>query len=294
MKVQIKSEEKGLKVELSHLRSKDGVQILRLLANDLSQSEIAKKCSFLKSKVNYWTKKLLKNNFVRIAIPGKPKFYELTPLGTKFLTRGEGGFCPPVIMEDYAMKFGLVRDESSFDWVKLGKPRNWVKMGIKLGRVRVIKTSKNVIIHTGRIHGFDTSNLLVEIGQIIGLAKDFLEHKGVVLDSVGIPLHKPIIRFYTDEAESLNKFGTFFSRNGSIDCSDGVPHVEWNIETAKNYLEMPNRVKRIEDCLDRVSDGMLVFAKGMDQHMMKLIKSLQEVTEEIKNINKGITSKLDF
>ena len=294
MKVQTKFKEKGLKVELNHLISKDGLKILRLLANDLSQSEIAKKCSFLKSKVNYWTKKHLKNNLIRILISGKPKFYELTPLGTKFLTRSERGFCPPFIMEDYAMKFGLVRDESNFDWVKLGKPRNWVKMGIKLGRVRVIKTSKSVIIHTGRIHGFDTSNLLVEIGQIIGLAKDFLEHKGVVLDSVGIPLHKPIIRFYTDEAESLNKFGTFFSRNGSIDCSDGVSHVEWNIETAKNYLEMPNRVKRIEDCLERVSDGMLVFAKGMDQHMMKLIKSLQEVTEEIKNINKSITSKLDF
>lgn len=74
-------------------------------------------------------------------------------------------------------------------------------------------------------------------------------------------MHEPIVRFFTPEAEALNKNGTFYTDNGAVDCSEGVPHVEWNLNTAKNYLEMPDRVKRIERNLERVSDSLFARAK---------------------------------
>jgi hypothetical protein len=278
MKVQKKSKEKRLEFELKRIRSKDGLKILRLLAEGMPQSEIAKKCSFQKTKVNYWNKKFLKNNLIRVKISGKPTFYELTPFGAKILTRSEVGLCSPVVIENYAVKFRLIRDVSVFDWVKLGEPRNWVKLGIKLGRVRVEKTTKNIIIHSGRLIGFNPDYLLVEAGQIIGLVKNFLEGRGVEMEDVGVPLHEPIVRYYNPEAEALTKLGTFYTENGSLDCSDGVPHVEWKLETARNYLEMPNRIKRIEENLEKFSDSLIVFAEGMNEHM-KLVKALQVVAE---------------
>jgi len=128
-----------------------------------------------------------------------------------------------------------------------------------------LSKAKSIIIHSGRLVGLSVSNLLVEAGQIIGLAKDFLERKGIEIDSFGVPIHKPIFRFYTSEAEILSKHGIFYTSNGSVDCSDGVPHVEWNPETAKNYIEMPNRVKRIEKNIESISDNLLTFIKLIDR-----------------------------
>jgi hypothetical protein len=212
---------------------------------------------------------------------GKPTFYELAPLGAKILTRSEVGLSMPVVMEDYAVKFRLVRDDSNIVWEKLGNPNNWVKLGVKLGRCRVEKTSKSIIVHSGRLQGFNPRYLLVEAGQIIGLVKDFLEKSGVEMGVAGVPLHEPIIRFYTPEAEALSKLGTYYTKDGSLDCSDGVPHLEWKIETARNYLEMPSRVKRIEENLEKFSDNLLAFAEGMHEHM-KLINSLQSVAEALE------------
>ena len=77
-----------------------------------------------------------------------------------------------------------------------------------------------------------------------------------------------IFRFYTPEAERLSKKGTVYTSNGSIDCSDGVPHVEWNFQTAKNYIEMPNKVEKIEKNIESVSKSMLTFVELMDKIML--------------------------
>lgn len=53
-------------------------------------------------------------------------------------------------LEDYAVKFAVVEGEKCrIDWRKLGSPRNWVKLGVRIGGVRVVRTSRHVIIHPG-------------------------------------------------------------------------------------------------------------------------------------------------
>jgi DNA-binding transcriptional regulator LsrR (DeoR family) len=54
------------------------MKILRLFAKGMPQSEIAKQCSFQKTKVNYWKQKFLENNLIRVKISGKPIFYDVT------------------------------------------------------------------------------------------------------------------------------------------------------------------------------------------------------------------------
>ena len=82
------------------------------------------------------------------------------------------------------------------DWKKLGEPRNWVKQGVKIGRVTVEKHGdKSVVIHTGRIKGFDINTLLVNAGQIISQVRFILENNfGMILVDEGTLLHEPVTR----------------------------------------------------------------------------------------------------
>ena len=75
------------------------------------------------------------------------------------------------VLEDHAVKFEILKEEDKhhpIDWKKLGEPRNWVKLGFKLGNVRVVKTSRHIIIHPGKLRDFNADQLLVTAGEIVG------------------------------------------------------------------------------------------------------------------------------
>ena len=289
MVVQKKSKRIGSDFGLNHIRSKNTLKMLRLLGEGMPQCEIGRMLSLSKTRVNYWSKKFKAKDFIRVKSAGKPTFYELTPLGSKALTTSEWWLSPACVMEDYGVKFGLVKDYGRVDWKKLGEPRNWVKLGIKIGSCSVEETSKSIIIHTGQIPGFDPDALLLEAGVVVGRVRDFLERNGVEMESFGLPLHRPMFKFYTPESEVLNSLGTFSTDDGSIDHSppEGISHVEWDYEAARNYLEMPNRLKRVERNLELVSDSMAAFARGMNEHM-NLIIALQDVCSDMKNLVRGL------
>jgi len=136
------------------------------------------------------------------------KYYSLTPYGSKLLTGSEGGVLPePVVLEDHAVKFEVLGREQVFlDWERLGAPRNWVKLGVRLGDCLVVKTSHSVIIHPGKLRGFDVDELEVDAGRIVERVKAILEGKfGMVLSDQGVPLHKPVYRFYSEEARAASE-----------------------------------------------------------------------------------------
>jgi len=86
----------------------------------------------------------------------------------------------------------------------LGKPQNWEKFGIKVGKVRVEKTTKHIIVHTGQIAGVHPNHALIEAGSIIGTVLGVLRTLGVFVESgAGVPLRRPIFKFYTADAELL-------------------------------------------------------------------------------------------
>jgi hypothetical protein len=77
-------------------------------------------------------------------------------------------------VKNYAIKFVVLRPEqrrsdgsSCIDWRKLGDPRNWEKLDVKIGGVRVVRTPRHVIIHPGKVRVFDLNELKVRIGRII-------------------------------------------------------------------------------------------------------------------------------
>jgi hypothetical protein len=285
-KVQTKSRKIWAKFELNGVSSANAVRILRLLGEGHSQAETAKKLSFSKSGVFYWVSRFLSKGLIREIKPGKPKIYELRALGSKILTGSERGFRESCVMEDYPLKFRVLRDNGLISWEKLGEPQNWVKLGCHIGQVRVEKTTQNIIIHTGQLPGFDPDQLLIEAGEIVGIVRAILQDKGILTVGPGKPLHKPIFKFYTPEARVINReLGTINTPEGSIDCSppDKESHEERPRDSARAYLEMPERVKRIE--------SQVYELKASQEKDLRLQERLIEAVEKNTAALLGANSK---
>jgi hypothetical protein len=93
-------------------------------------------------------------------------------------------------------------------------------------------------------------------GRIVERVRMVLENRfSLVLSDVGVPLHQPITRFYSEEAGELVKLGTTVVEDvGSVDNSppERVPHEEYvGKDLAKARLLMPLKLSRIEQ---RVED----------------------------------------
>ena len=246
-------------------------KILGLLGAGNIARDVAMAVPCSKSTVNYWKNKFLNVGALRLVKTDVFKEYALTPYGSNILTTGESGVGPEVCcLEDQAVKFDVIEwgNAERLDWKKLGRPRNWEKLGVKIGNVRVVRTSKSIIVHPGRLRGFDVDELLMLSGRIVERVRMVLENRfGLVLSDVGYSLHQPVTRFYSEEARELVKLGTTIVEDvGSIDNSppERVPHEEYvGKDLAKARLLMPLklsglecRVRDIEKKLTDLSDNM--------------------------------------
>jgi len=232
--------------------TKKGQEILKLLGAGNPASKVAKAVGCSPSNISYWKDKFLSIGAIRLQVRDVVNIYRLTPYGSKIITRSEGYFPEVCCLEDHAVKFRVLGWERvPLDWKRLGRPRNWEKLGVRIGNVRVVRTSKSVIVHPGRLRGFDVDELLMLSGRIVERVRMVLENKfGMVLSDVGVPLHQPVTRFYSEEARELVKLGTTIVQDvGSIDESppEKVPHEEYvGKDLAKARLLMPLNVRRLE------------------------------------------------
>ena len=193
--------------------------------------------------------------------------------------KGESGVGPEVCcLEDHAVKFGVLEWEKiPMDWRRLGRPRNWEKLGVRIGNVRVVRTSKSVIVHPERLRGFDVDELLMLSGRIVERVKMVLENRfGLILSNVGSPLHQPITRFYSEEAGELVKLGTTIVEDiGSIDNSppERVPHEEYvGKDLAKARLLTPLKLSRLEQRVEDIEKKLTILGDNVNE-LVSMLKS---------------------
>jgi len=138
-------------------------KILAVLGADGVASEAVQIANCVKSNVSYWKDRFIKAGALRLRQDGIVKYYELTPYGSKLLTGSDGELRLPVVFEDRALKFVVLRRERCrVDWEKLGEPRNWRKLGVLIGVVRVelnLGLEPTVVIHLGQVKGFNVDEL---------------------------------------------------------------------------------------------------------------------------------------
>ncbi len=216
----------------------------------------AKVADVVKSDVSYWAKRFVcagalivdeaqsaktlgKPKSEQRFGPGYPKYYKLTDFGSKLLAGSEVSGRLPVVFEDNPVKFPVLKWEAPgcIDWEKLGSPRNWRQLGFRVSGVRVVKTSKNVIVHPGPLMGFDVDQLEVDSGRIVERVRYILEVKyGMQLSDEVEFCHGPMWQVFRPEARRwVKEGGRVKTSEGALDASpkpwlkrlSNVPHVEF-------------------------------------------------------------------
>ena len=218
-------------------------KILAVLGADGVASEAVRIAGCVKSNVSYWKNRFIQAGALRLKVDGIVKYYELTPYGSKLLTGSDGELRLPVVFEDHALKFRVLqRERACVDWVKLGEPRNWRKLGVLIGEVRVelnLGLEPSLVIHPGQVKGFNVDELEMEAARIVERTRVVLEQKfGMLLSESGTPLHNPRWRIYRPECHEWILAGTVEVEGvGALDHSpthdkkdplSGRPHLEYS------------------------------------------------------------------
>ena len=148
---------------------------------------VAKAVCCSRSNVSNWKDKFVNMGALRLQVRDVVHIYRLTRYASKILTKSEGFFPEVCCLEDHAVRFRVLEWERvPIEWKRLGRPRNWEKLGVKIGNVRVVRTTKSIIIHPGRLRGFDVDELLMLSGRIVERVRMVLENRfGMVLSDVG-------------------------------------------------------------------------------------------------------------
>jgi hypothetical protein len=234
----------------------------------------------------------------------------LTPFGSKILassidfTTSEASVGVGVVhvLEDHAIKFEILKEEDAGhrpDWRKLGVPRNWVKLGFKLGNVRVVKTSRHIIIHPGKLRDFDADRLLVTAGEIVGRVRlELMVRFGMVLSEEGVALHDPVWEVFTPEAEVFEGAGTFKVHlgDGAVGAMDNSPpgrkrHFEYNrkelavaaVRSPELFLDLARKV----DVLVQTVNGLVIVNERLVGLLTEVFGSSGERGKETVKVGDG-------
>jgi hypothetical protein len=294
--------------------SQRGLRVLRVLGTpDCTASDAAKIVGCSKSLVSHWKDHAIKVGALRLQTDGIVKYYELTPVGLKILasstdfTTGERCVAVGVVhvLEDHAVKFEILKEEDKhhpMDWKKLGQPRNWVKLGFKLGNVQVVKTSRHIIIHPGKLRDFNADQLLVMAGQIVGRVRlELMVRFGMVLSEEGVALHDPVWEVFTPEAEALEGAGTFkvHMADGALGGLDNSPpdrkrHFEYNrkelavaaVRSPELFVELAQKV----DVLVQTVNGLVTVNERLVGLLTEVFGLAAEKGKEMVKVGNGSNS----
>jgi len=257
-------------------------EILELLGAGNPPSKVAAAIGIAKSTMTYWIKKLTKHGLIRLQVHDVYKIFDLTYLGLKILTGSEDGR-RTVVLEDYPIKYALVEGEKgNVSWEKLGNPRNWVKLGFKIGGIRVVKTSKSIIIHPGRLKGWDPYRLVYVAGRECGRAASWLQnHLGMVLGP-GEPMKRPTFQVYDPVGEEVTKYCSFKCDMGGVDRSPPSRRGHWEMgpEVARDYLLSFSRLREVQNRLDRVDEQL----EGVNYTLNRLTEQITGLVGELHGL----------
>jgi hypothetical protein len=222
-------------------------KILAILGADGVASEAVRTVGCVKSNVTYWKDRFLRGGALTLRCDGVIKYYNLTPFGSKLLTGSDGVVRLPILLEDRPIKYKvLCREQSLIDWRKLGDPKNWRKLGVKIGEVRVIlndrlgsnHTEANLIIHPGQMKGFSSKEVFENSVRVVERTRNILEIKfGMLLDSFGEVVGTPRYHVYRPECHQWIEAGCVeIDGVGGLDASpthdkqdplNKQPHLEY-------------------------------------------------------------------
>jgi DNA-binding transcriptional ArsR family regulator len=268
-----------------------GKRILELLGAGRPPSVVAEAIGINRSSMSRWVKKLRRLGFIRLlpqSVKGSWNFYELTEEGSKFLTGSEEDRLV-IVLEDYPVKFEVVSwgRADCLAWEKLGEPRNWVKLGFKVGGVRVVRTSRSVIVHPGRLRGDNSWNLVFVASRECDRVARWLAQRVDMVLRPGEPVKRPTFQVYDQLAEMVTSSFSFKNQDGEgADRSPPARKGHWELgpEAANDFIRASSRLKQLtrqlyqlEGDLGKLEDGLLPALDAWTKVGKQLLKILEKL-----------------
>lgn len=244
-----------------------GKEILEWLGSGNPPSKVADAVGISRPSMSYWIKKLKKLGYIRLQKIDVFHYYEFTYRGSKVLTRSESDVV--MVLEDYPVKFDVVSwgRADCLAWRKLGEPRNWVKLGFKLGNIRVVRTSRSIIVHPGRLKGDDSWHLIFVATQECNRVARWLEQNADIVLRPGEPIKKPSFQVYDELSEQITRSFTFKNQDGEgADRSPPAKKGHWElgpkaanefIRSASRLKQLTQQLREIDQRLENIESGML-------------------------------------
>ena len=264
-----------------------GLEILELLGAGNPPCKVADAIGVSRSAVTYWIRKLTQHGLIKLQIRDVYKIFALTYLGEQTIKQTSQGVRKArrtVVLEDYPIKYALLEGEKvrRVSWEKLGNPRNWVKLGFRIGGIRVVKTSKSVIVHPGRLKGWDPYRLVYVAGRECGRAASWLQsHLGMVLGP-GEPIKRPTFQVYDPVAEELTKYCSFKCDVGGADRSPPSRRGHWEMgpEVARDYLLSFSRLREVQGHLNVIDKRL----ESVNYSVNRLTEQIEGLVGELHNL----------
>lgn len=230
--------------------------ILKCLEAGEYPAKIARRFGWSKQHVFYYVKKMEKAGFIRHDKRSSAVFYVLTSKGQNFLTGSEGLLFGDGVWRLHAAKyrFGVVADGVwPVDWRRVQK-MNWTALLGLEGGVTVEKTPSSVIVHVETLYGRSPVELLDQARQLADRTARALMLKYGCKLAEGKLCRKPHIGINDPVAEFLSRYFEVSTDDRKIDRSEGIGEIDhFSLESAVDYLLMPEKVKAIEGKLDSVA-----------------------------------------
>lgn len=289
-----------------------GLKILKILGAHGVAAEAQRMLGCVKSNVSYWKDKFIKAGALRLQCDGITKYYELTEYGSKILGGVDNGL--PILFEDRPVKFRVLRREQCrVDWEKLGSPRNWRQLGVRLGEVQVMLHDRlgvehdeaNVIVHPGQVKGFTSSEVFADSVRIVERTRGILEVKfGMLLDEVGEVIGKPRYHVYRPECHAWIEAGNVeVDGVGSLDASgthdkqdplNGRPHVEYYDGKLADVAASFPVIKRGAGLGESAVEFPLVLRKLLETNrdLTHKVDNLSTQFEALATSEKGVSESL--
>ena len=273
--------------------------LLAGLRDGLYPSKIARQLGLRKNHIHYYIKKLKGLGFIekrnsiiqgQVRTRGAITVYQVTEDGSKFLAEIEKGVLNRKLrLHNCYWLYPIVQQpEIEINWRRV-ELHNWGQLiGRELG-LKVRKNPNSVEIVTNTLYGDDSYALLFRSRDEADMLASHIEQKFHM--KLGRPRlsHKPHFAIYDPMVNEWSKNLQLDTKHGKIDRSMGYGEIDLTDPgSAANYLEMPNRLERIEK-------GMGAFAEGMDEHMLLIseLRGAAQASMEVVNALSDVVKKVE-
>lgn len=161
---------------------------------------------------------------------------------------------------------------------------NWSALiGSELG-LTVEQTTQHVLVYCDAVSGRNPSELLLLAKDEADRVTAHLRLKYGIRLGEGQLARKVHFGVYDPVAKLVSRFWQVSDDVAKVDESEGFGEIDWLCaEAAKDYLLMPQNVKRLVKIQER-------FAEAMHEHL-QLIGALQAVTEKMDKTIEKLSSK---